>query len=258
MRQWCIVIRSLRLAPNRAAEPALGGRQQMSKRDRLRGFLACALLFLSLAAQACPVPSRQWQAEIDRLVADDGEHPPPQDGVLFVGSSSIRMWTTLAADFPGVPVIDRGFGGSVIADTTYFADRIAIPYHPRLIVMYAGDNDIAEGLSPRQVLEEFEAFTVRVRRGLPDVAIAYISIKPSIARFAMWPRMRAANRLIADWMQTQTRMSFVDVSSGMLGEHGKPRAALFRGDGLHTTAAGYAVWVQALEPVLTRYGFKPR
>ena len=230
----------------------------MPRFDRGRKWLAgCVLLVIAHAVCALPPPPQSWQHDIDRLVADDSAHPPPQDGVLFVGSSSIRMWTTLAADFSGVPVIDRGFGGSVIADTTYFADRIVIPYHPRLIVMYAGDNDIAEGRSPRQVLEEFKAFTARVRRGLPDVAIAYISIKPSIARFAMWPRMRAANRLVADWMRTQTRMSFVDVSPGMLGEHGNPRAALFRGDGLHMTAAGYAVWVQALEPVLARYGFKP-
>ena len=229
----------------------------MSKPGWIRGLFAVALFLLAgSVAQARPPPPQYWQADIDALVAGDSAHPPPQHGVLFVGSSSIRMWTTLAADFPGVPVIDRGFGGSVIADTTHFANRIVIPCHPRLIVMYAGDNDIAEGETPQRVLVEFKAFVARVRRGLPDVAIAYISIKPSIARFAMWPRMREANRLIADWMQTQTRMSFVDVSAGMLDKSGKPRAALFRADGLHMTAAGYAVWVQALKPVLARYGFK--
>jgi len=227
--------------------------------DRGRRWLVgCVLLVIAHAVCALPPPPQSWQSDIDRLVADDSAHPPPQNGVLFVGSSSIRMWSTLAADFPGVPVINRGFGGSAIADATYFADRIVSPYHPRLIVMYAGDNDIGEGETSRQVLDEFKAFATHVRRELPGVAIAYISIKPSIARFAMWPQMREANRLIAHWMQTQSRMSFVDVSAGMLGENGKPRAALFRADGLHMTVAGYAVWVQALKPVLARYGFAGR
>ncbi|TAM93234.1 MAG: hypothetical protein EPN40_13545 [Rhodanobacteraceae bacterium] len=217
--------------------------------------IVCLLLLVGHVAHALPPPPQSWQTDIDRLVADDSAHPPSQHGVLFVGSSSIRMWTTLAADFPGVPVIDRGFGGSVIADSTYYADRIIIPYHPKVIVMYAGDNDIAEGRTPREVLDDFKAFVARVRRGLPDVAIVYISIKPSIARFAMWPQMRRANRMIAAWARTQHRVGFVDISTGMLGADGKPRAALFRPDGLHMTPAGYAIWIRALEPVLGGYGF---
>lgn len=223
---------------------------------RTRAWLiGCLLLVIAHAAFARPPSPQSWQPDIDRLVADDSAHPPPQHGVLFVGSSSIRMWTTLAADFPGVPVIDRGFGGSAIADTTYFVDRIVVPYHPRLIVMYAGDNDIAEGCTPRQVLDAFETFVARVRRDLPEVAVAYISIKPSIARWSMWPRMREANRLIAAWSQTQSRVTFVDVAASMREANGKPRGALFRDDGLHMTPAGYAVWVRALKPVLANYGF---
>lgn len=228
----------------------------MRKRNpRYAWMIACLLLVVGNVAWALSPPPQSWQSDIDRLVADDSAHPPPQHGVLFVGSSSIRMWTTLAADFPGVPVVDRGFGGSTIADCTYYANRIVVPYHPRLIVMYAGDNDIAEGRTPQQVADDFKAFVARVRSELPKVAVAYVSIKPSIARFAMWPRMREANRLIADWTRTQTRVSFVDVSAAMLGKNGRPRAALFRSDGLHMTATGYAVWINALKPVLARHGF---
>lgn len=228
----------------------------MLKRSPWHAWLiACLSLLIGHAAFALPPPPQSWQSDIDQLIADDNAQPPPQHGVLFVGSSSIRMWTTLAVDFPGVPVINRGFGGSAIADSTYYTNRIVIPYHPRLIVMYAGDNDIAEGRTPPQVLDEFKAFVTRVRSGLPDVAIAYISIKPSIARFAMWPQMHRANCLIADWARTQSRVSFVDVSARMLDAGGKPRIALFRADGLHMTRAGYAIWVQALRPVLARYGF---
>jgi lysophospholipase L1-like esterase len=168
------------------------------------------------------------------------------------------MWTRLADDFPGVPVINRGFGGSAIADSTYYADRIVIPYRPRLVVMYAGDNDIAEGDSPAQVCDEFKAFVARVRRALPGTAIIYISIKPSLARAAWWPQMREANRLIADWSRRQAGITFVDVAARMLDANGKPRAELFRADGLHMDAAGYAIWVQALKPVLVRHGFMVR
>ncbi|HEX5961514.1 MAG TPA: SGNH/GDSL hydrolase family protein [Rhodanobacteraceae bacterium] len=225
------------------------------KRNPCRELAVCLLwLFAGSAAWALP-PPQQWRPDIERLVADDSARPPPQHAVLFVGSSSIRMWTTLAQDFPGVPTIDRGFGGSAIADSTYYAGRIVIPYHPRLIVMYAGDNDIAEGCTPEQVLHEFKTFVTRTRNALPDVAIAYISIKPSLARWTLWPRMREANRLIAGWTRTRERVEFVDVAARMLGPDGKPRAALFRGDGLHMSPAGYAIWTGALQPVLARYGF---
>ncbi len=218
-------------------------------------FVIVLLLLVSSGVQARPPPPQHWRAEIDTLVANDCVHPPPQHGVLFVGSSSIRMWATLARDFPGVPVINRGFGGSAIADSTYYADRIIVPYHPRLIVLYAGDNDIDEGDTPAQVLDEFEGFVACVRRSLPGVAIAYISIKPSIARAVEWPRMREANREIENWARTQRRITYVDVVTKMLGANGKPRPELFREDGLHMSRAGYAIWIEALKPVLARNGF---
>ena len=199
--------------------------------------------------------SDRWQKDIVALVASDTTHPPPQHAVLFVGSSSILLWTTLAEDFPGVPVINRGFGGSMIADTTQYVDRIVTPYRPNLIVMYAGDNDIAGGHTSAQVIEDFKAFVARVRRDLPGVPIVFISIKPSVARAALWPQMRAANAGIAAWAKTQTNVRFVDVASKMLDAEGKPRPELLREDGLHMRAAGYAVWIAALKPVLARYGF---
>ena len=225
----------------------------------IRELLAFALLLLaSSGAHARPPPPQHWQADIDALIADDGEHPPPQHGALFVGSSSIRMWTTLQRDFPGVPAINRGFGGSAIADSTYYADRIIAPYHPRLIVLYAGDNDIDEGDTSSQVLDEFKAFVARVRRSLPHTTIAYISIKPSLARAAEWPRMHEANREVENWSRTQQRITYVDVATKMLDAEGKPRPELFREDGLHMRPAGYAIWIEALKPVLARNGFAVR
>jgi lysophospholipase L1-like esterase len=213
------------------------------------------LLLVGGNASAQPRGPEQWQAEIAALVAGDAVHPPPQHAVLFVGSSSIRLWTTLAEDFPGVPTINRGFGGSRIADSTYYADRIVVPYHPNLIVMYAGDNDVDEGHTAGQVIDDFKAFVTRVRRDLPHVAIAYLSIKPSVARAARWPQMRAANEGISHWARAKKDVIFVDVAAKMLDAHGQPRPELLREDGLHMRPAGYAIWIEALKPVLVRCGF---
>jgi len=232
----------------------------MFRDARLKLLLSAVILLLlvcgSTAAQ--PHTPQQFQAEIAAITADDAAHPPPRDAVLFVGSSSIRLWTTLAGDFGGVPAINRGFGGSFIADSTFYADRIVVPYRPRLIVMYAGDNDIAEGRSAQHVIDDFKAFVARVRRDLPQVAIAWLSIKPSVARMALWPQMRAANFGVAHWARTQKDVTFVDVATKMLDAQGKPRPELLREDGLHMLPAGYAIWIEALKPVLARHGFAAR
>jgi lysophospholipase L1-like esterase len=164
----------------------------------------------------------------------------------------------LTSDFPGVPVINRGFGGSAIADSTFYADRIVTPYHPRVIVMYAGDNDIAEGATSAEVIGDFQAFVKRVRRDLPEVKIVYISIKPSLARENLWPQMREANQGIAHWLKGRSNTRFVDIAPAMIDEAGHPRAELLREDGLHMTPAGYAIWVTALKPILAAYGFRSR
>lgn len=218
--------------------------------------IALSVVAASAVANTVPPPAH-WQAEIDAFVAHDRQAPPPQHGVLFIGSSSIRFWApTLARDFPGVPVIDRGFGGSAIADSTWYAGRIVTPYHPRLIVMYAGDNDIAGGDTPQQVVDGFKAFVARVRRDLPGVPVAYVSIKPSVARWSLWPAMREANQGIRRWAATQKDVRYVDVAPKMLDARGRPRPELLREDGLHMKPAGYAIWIAALKPVLADYGFR--
>ncbi|HEX7814797.1 SGNH/GDSL hydrolase family protein [Dyella sp.] len=213
------------------------------------------LLALAAPAWATQPPPSQWTADIAAFQARDHEQAPPQHGVLFIGSSSIRFWTSLAQDFPGVPVINRGFGGSAIADSTFYVDRIVTPYHPKVIVMYAGDNDIAEGASAGQVIKDFQAFVARVRKDLPTVDIVYLSIKPSLARQALWPAMREANAGIAQWMRGKPNLRFVDDTQAMLDAQGHPRAELLREDGLHMKPAGYAIWTAALRPVLAEYGF---
>ncbi len=220
-------------------------------------WLAFGLISLLATAitHADSAPPSHWQPDIAAFEATDHEHPPAQHGVLFIGSSSIQFWKSLAQDFPGIPVINRGFGGSALPDSTYYADRIVWPYKPSLIVMYAGDNDINDGATPDQVLASFEKFVSRAREGVPGVPIVYISIKPSLARLSLWPSMKAANNEIRDWAATQKNVQFVDIAPAMLDAQGKPRPELFRPDGLHMLPSGYALWIATLKPVLAAHGF---
>lgn len=185
----------------------------------------------------------RWRSSIDAFSAQDREHPPANGAVLFVGSSTIRFWSHLAQDFRQVPVIlNRGFGGSTMADCSLLVRDLVTRYQPRQVLVYAGDNDLAEGRTPQQVLASFESFVRTVRAELPGVRLAYISIKPSPARAGLLPRIRETNALIADYVAALTNARYIDVFTPMLGADGQPRRELFLGDALHMNDAGYAIW----------------
>lgn len=196
----------------------------------------------------------RWNAEIAAFQAADRAHPPAAGAVLFIGSSSIRLWTSLAADFPEVRTLNRGFGGSEIADSTFFADRIVAPYHPRAIVMYAGDNDLEAGNSPQQVREDFAAFVRTARAADPGVPIAFIAIKPSMARKALLPKIREANTLVRDWAATQKEVAYLDIFTPMLGRDCQPQAKWFIQDGLHMNRGGYELWIGVVGPWVDAHG----
>ena len=212
--------------------------------------LLLTLLVLSFGTYAKGPDHSQWEHDIQAFEAADKASPPPSNAVLFIGSSSIRMWTTLAQDFPNYRVINRGFGGSDLDDSTAFADRIVTPYHPVAIVLYAGDNDLQNGDTPEQVRDDFAAFVTKVRKDQPDLPIAFISIKPSIARLALLGNIQRANKLVRDWSMGQKGVAFLDVAPAMLDANGQPKPALFRDDGLHMNSAGYALWVAQVGPWL--------
>ncbi|MFL5481391.1 MAG: GDSL-type esterase/lipase family protein [Gemmatimonadaceae bacterium] len=182
--------------------------------------------------------------------ADRAEHPK-SGGVVFVGSSSIRLWPDLHADFPGINVIQRGFGGSRLDEVVHYTPRIVLAYKPTLIVLYAGDNDLAEGRTPEQVFNDYKAFVATVRKALPETRIAYISIKPSGDRWALVDEMRVTNSMIQAYAARDSKLTYVDVFTSMLGTDGKPREELFREDRLHMNDRGYAIWRELLTPIVT-------
>ncbi len=208
-----------------------------------------ALLGLAAVGHGQVKPD-QWEKEIAAFEAADRAHPPPTNAILFVGSSSIRLWQTLAQDFPEVPVLNRGFGGSEMADSLRLAERVVLPYRPRQVAVYAGDNDLANGKSPEQVCADFEAFVSKVRRQLPGTPIAYIAIKPSPSRWNLAAQIRATNRLVEAFCNGADRLDFIDVFTPMLDQKGQPREELFQSDKLHLNAAGYRLWTEKVRPYL--------
>jgi lysophospholipase L1-like esterase len=217
-------------------------------------FLLLLLLMLAPALVAAQANHAQWNGAIEAFEASDRSKPPPQHAVLFIGSSSIEHWKSVAADFPEVPVINRGFGGSELGDSTYFADRIIKPYHPRAIVLYAGDNDLYDGHTPRQVRDDFAAFVSKARSFDPGVPIAFVAIKPSMARKALLPKIKQANGLVRKYAASHHGISYIDVFKPMLGADGQPQPKWFIQDGLHMNRMGYALWIDKLRPWVDRYG----
>jgi lysophospholipase L1-like esterase len=201
------------------------------------------------SGQAAP-PVERFEDEIRKFEAADREAMPPRGGVLFVGSSSIRLWKTLATDFPGVPVINRGFGGSVIAESTRLAPRIIFPYAPRMIVFFAGTNDIASGRKASQVLEDYKTFVSTVKSKLPQARIAFIAITPAPSRRDKWPEMSKANRMVQEWTLTQPGLAFINPAPLFLDEKGEPRLDLYVSDQLHLSPKGYEIWRGVVGPYL--------
>jgi lysophospholipase L1-like esterase len=196
-----------------------------------------------------PAAADKWEADIKKFEAADRLHPPPAGAVVFVGSSSIRFWK-LADSFPGMEALNRGFGGSQLADSARYADRIVTPYRPRAVVVYAGDNDLADGKTPEQVRDAYRDFVAKVRAKLPTVPIIYIGIKPCESRWKLIAKVKAANQLIVEAQRGDSTQHFVNTLGPMLGADGRPRPELFRADKLHLNDDGYQVWAELLKPLL--------
>jgi GDSL-like Lipase/Acylhydrolase family len=192
----------------------------------------------------------KWEKEIAAFEESDRQSPPPTGAVVFTGSSTIARWKTLAADFPELPVIDRGFGGSEIVDCTHFAPRIVFPYQPRMVVFRCGGNDLHAGKSVEQVFADFKEFASAVRKQLPQTEIVVISLCPSIARWSQRDQEKDLNKLVEDYIASQSRMKYIECYSVPLGADGQPRPELFVADKLHFNAEGYKLLTERVRPQL--------
>jgi lysophospholipase L1-like esterase len=205
--------------------------------------IALGLLALAQAAQD------RWEKDIAAFEAKDKEAPPPKGEIVFVGSSTIRMWK-VAESFPDLKVINRGFGGSQIADAARYADRIVLPHQPRLVLLFAGGNDINAGKAPEQVFEDYKAFVGKVHAALPKTRILFMSLFPNVARAAQDEKCRALNALIEAHAKTDERLGYVDIASKMRSPEGKARPELLLRDGLHMNPDGYRLVSEIVRPFL--------
>ncbi len=216
--------------------------------------LTCSALLLAFLASpliaADTAPSARFEKEIQAYEAADKKNPPAPGAIVFVGSSTFRMWKSMEKDFPEHRVLNRGFGGSEMADAVYFADRIVIPYKPKLIVVHEGGNDIHAKKTAEQVLADFKAFVTKVRAALPDVPIAFSSIPPAPVRWSEADTIRKANQLIKDYIATEKNIVYMDIFDALLGPDGKPKEDLFLPDRLHLNADGYKIRAALTRPHL--------
>ena len=191
-----------------------------------------------------------FEDDIRRYEEADKRTPPPKGAVLFIGSSSIRMWNTLAKDMAPLTVLNRGFGGSRASDVLNFIDRIVIPYQPKSIVYYEGDNDLASGRKPEQIRDDVRKFVEQVRAALAEVPVYVISIKPSPSRAKLWADGQVANNLLLEYAKTAKGVTFIDVATEMLKD-AEAYPQLFLKDNLHMNAQGYAIWTRIIKAALT-------
>ena len=212
--------------------------------------LAAIVIAGSAAAQEPKLePFAKWEKEIAGIEAKLRVAPPKAGGVLFAGSSSIRLWD-LKKSFPELNATNVGFGGSEICDSTHFAGRILLPYEPATIVFYAGDNDIANGRKPERVAEDFAAFAEAIHAKLPKCRILFVAIKPSASRWKLYETQTRANALVREFAAKDKRLVYIDIVAPMLGKDGLPIAELYQKDRLHLTAEGYEIWAGIVKKAL--------
>jgi lysophospholipase L1-like esterase len=193
-----------------------------------------------------------YEAEVRALENLRRVRPPVEKPVVFYGSSTIRLWGSLANDLGSPRALNLGFGGSTLEACFWFFERLVPPEKPVSLVVYAGDNDLGDGQQPDAVVASFRALAARVHRWCPQIPFGFISIKPSPARRYLDARIRSANQMIEREIEDIENAYFIPVFDAMLDEHGNPRAELYAEDQLHLAPAGYRLWTQLLAPFRNR------
>jgi len=217
-------------------------------RHRQLCFLTAAILLLAIQTSQAQ-NSQRFQKEVDSIVA----HTLSVDRhnlVVFTGSSSIRMWADLKKAYPDHNVVNLGFGGSEMADLLYFTDRIILQFRPKQVFIYEGDNDIAIGRSPEQILAAADSILLQINRQLPQTEVVFISPKPSVSRWHLKEKYEAFNKRLKAWTKQKSNVKFADVWTPMLKKDGNVREDIFLGDKLHMNEKGYVIWAAELKKYL--------
>jgi len=215
---------------------------------------AVALVSAGVRAEEVKKGPERWEKAIAEIEAREAAAKPAEGGLLFVGSSSIRLWD-LAASWPDENVLNHGFGGSMLSDSVHFFDRLVPSFKPRAVILYAGDNDISLKRTAEQVLADFSAFAEKMERALPGVPLVYVAIKPSVKRWELWPEMKKANEAIAAICESREHLFFANIAASMLrGAEGAPDASWFAKDGLHLSPKGYVLWTLVIAGELKAAG----
>jgi lysophospholipase L1-like esterase len=198
--------------------------------------------------------AQPFEDAIKGFQKQDKLNPPPSNAILFVGSSSFTKWTDVANYFPGFTIINRGFGGSTLPDVIFYASEIIFPYHPKQVVIYCGDNDLAssDAVTADSVFERFKTLFELIRTNLPGENILFVSIKPSPSRIRLKEKMEEANLLIQTYLSLQQHAGYVDVYHKMFNPDGSVMKDIFLADDLHMNAKGYAIWQKAINPYLLK------
>ena len=218
---------------------------------RLLTFALAGVMALGGEARAqSPELAAKFDAKVVEYEAADRATPPPKDAILFAGDSQFYRWKTIHEDLPGYTLINRGIDSFQFRDLLHYADRLVLPYAPRLIVLHVGGNDVHNGRTPGQVLDDFKTFVRVVRAKYPKVPVIYSSITPGPGRWDEAPQRRETNRVIREYVATQPDLKFVDLWDAMLTADGKPREDIWVEDRVHPNHAGYLIRVELTKPLL--------
>lgn len=216
--------------------------------------LIISLFFFSALSNLQAQETAPFYSDIQSFKTQDSLHFPATHAILFVGSSSFTKWVDVQDYFPGYTIINRGFGGSSLPDVIRYADDIIFPYNPKQIVIYCGENDLAasDTVTANIVFSRFTQLFDLIRNKMPQVPIAFVSLKPSPSRVHLMNKMTSANNMIKDFLKNKKNTAFIDVYSNMLNADGTPMKDIFLEDNLHMNAKGYAIWKKLIEPYLVK------
>ncbi len=213
------------------------------------------IVYLLLSEQILQAQSEPpfWQ-DIVAFKKKDAAQTAPSNAILFVGSSSFTMWKNVGDQFPGYTIINRGFGGSTLTDVIKYTYDIILPYQPKQVVIYCGENDLAsaDSVSADEAVNRFKTLFGMIRTNLPKANICFISIKPSPSRAVIQSKVKEANKMIKSYIGKQKNAAFIDIYDAMLDPKGQMRPEFFVSDQLHMKAEGYAIWQKAILPYLIK------